>query len=134
MTEPSVKLKRAWLVTWTGTLRVPENEIAAILNSRWGVRAVRDFVQQLYVATYFTDPTDKALFARDSKAFPCPVEVSQFGRIFCGMNPFLWARRVTNLTIVNRQATWEEPPSEDEMRKRLRDLGLIGARDDQIEN
>jgi hypothetical protein len=123
-TRPPTLSKSAWLVTWVGTTGVPKDPIVAILNYRNSGRSVRDFVEQLYV-TLQADIEMKLAYAKKPKDTPYRASKTPFQRIFCGHNPWLYARLVSNLKAHGEKLTWTEPRSEDELRQELRDAGIL---------
>ncbi len=97
----------AWLITWEGTNSsiADENRIVAILSSRKSVSKVADFVELLYLRST-SSAQEMACLANRPKKIPYKVAKVQLinniphgDRIICGHNPFLYARKVTNLQI-----------------------------------
>jgi len=111
--KTNAEAKSAWLVTWEGTSSVPENPIAVILNSRKSARQVKDFVELLYVSLTYS-PKEKLLIAKNAKANSYPATMTPFEQIHCGDNPFLHARLVSELKVVDDMLKWTEPPSATE--------------------
>jgi hypothetical protein len=116
----------AWLVTWDhiGDHAKPPTRIAAILNPRWSSERVREIVEILYVNSNYC-PSERIGYAKNKSFNPYPAEfdrlrgVPWLGRIFCGHNPFLYARVVDNLVAPDEgfdetQVTWDERPRPDE--------------------
>jgi hypothetical protein len=114
--EPEAK--RAWLVTWDGSTGVPEDPVVAVLNSRMSPRSVKEFVELLY-ATLRYSSRDKVLYATTPKDNPHPATMTAFQKITCGDNPWLYARRVSNLKITDDNLTWTEPLSDAGRRKKI---------------
>jgi hypothetical protein len=110
--------KSAWLVTWEGTSRVPEDPVAAILNYRMSAIRVKDFVGLLYASLKYS-PREKLLVAKNTKANPYPAAMTLFQRIHCGDNPLLHARLVSELKVVDGILKWTESPSETERRAKI---------------
>jgi hypothetical protein len=109
--------RTAWLVTRQGT-RGRRVKVVAVLNSRWSVRRVANAVELFYGSQTYSAP-EMARFAVRPSANPYRPTIEKFGRMDCGHNPWLYARRVSNLRRVNRQLRWEEPPSVDDLLRRL---------------
>src|SRR5205807_994981 len=110
-------------VTWEGTPR-PAERVAAILNYRLSGRAVRPIVEALY-ATFYYSNSDKLFAAKSPSQSPYPAELNNFERIHCGHNPFLYARRVSQVRMEEGKLVWVEPRSEAEIRQELKALGLL---------
>lgn len=115
----------AWLVTWehSGAHATPPRRVAAILNRRWSPDRVRETVELIYVMTQYS-PAEQIAYAKDRSFNPYPAEFERVfggpiwdGRIFCGHNPWLYARRVDNLIassdVLGAEVTWSERPTPD---------------------
>lgn len=111
-----LKSKRAWLITWEGT--DIDSKVAAILNYRRSPEAVSVFVEQLYIASKYSN-AEKLVYAKSLKNNPYRPEYDTIngirwgGRLTCGHNPFLDARIVVNLAIIEDESgeerlVWEE--------------------------
>jgi hypothetical protein len=108
-----VHAKSAWLVTWEGTGGVPEDPIVAILNHRLSASSVKNLVELLYASLSYSF-RDKLLVAKDRRANQYQATMTPFQHIHCGDNPWLHARLVSDVRVVDGTPTWEEPPSETE--------------------
>ena len=103
----------AWLITWEWLEE--KEEIAAILNYRTSPEKVREIVELLYVNEYLIEE-EKIAYAKNKKNTPYPAEFERIrgerwlGRIFCGPNPFLYARMVDDLKIekTSGKIIWKE--------------------------
>jgi hypothetical protein len=116
-----MKTKTAWLTTWEwiGEHAAVESKIAAVTNYRKSGAYVRSLVEQLYIAKTST-AVEMAQYAKDPSANPYPAEfhrvrgVPWHGRIRCGHNPHLFARKVSNLRSVQHgdetRLEWDEIP------------------------
>jgi hypothetical protein len=122
VTNP-LKLKRAWIVTWFGSNRHTEPPLA-ILDYRLGSRRVAEIVQLLFAVHQYT-PEERLRYVKWPKDNPYPATVSKFQRITCGHNPFLFARQVSDLHMEGVDLRWTEPPSEQELRQKLIDAGIL---------
>jgi hypothetical protein len=122
VTNP-LKLKRAWIVTWFGSNRHTEPPLA-ILDYRLGSRRVVEIVQLLFAVHQYT-PEERLRYVKWPKDNPYPATVSKFQRITCGHNPFLFARQVSDLHMGGVDLRWTEPPSEQELRQKLIDAGIL---------
>lgn len=118
-----LRLKSAWLVTWTGSHQ-RERPPVAILDRRKSTRTVREFVEQLYAILTYT-PEEKLRWTKAPRDNPYRAEASGFGRITCGHNPFLFARLVSELQMEGDTLKWTEPPPESELRQQLKDAGIL---------
>ena len=121
--KSDVKVTSAWVVTWEGTTDLPDDPVA-VLNYRMSPSSVQDFVELLYASLSYS-PREKLLFAKNRKANPYPPKMNVFQRIDCGDNPFLHARRVSDLKMVDDRLTWTEPPSDPERRAKLSRYQLL---------
>jgi hypothetical protein len=119
-----IRAKSAWLVTWDGT-SPPSERVVAIFNHRLGSNRVREMVEHLYIVLSRSSPAEKLRYAKLASNNPYPAELNTFERICCGHNPWLHARRVTNLIMKDGQLTWTEPPSCAQLYQELLDAGLI---------
>jgi len=119
-----------WLITWDWIgdhARMDEGKkVVAVLNYRLGSNEVRELVEQLYMASEYSD-REKIEIALNMRPNPYVAEfekingVPRHGEVRCGHNPHLYARKVRNLRVVVNdegleQALWDEmsrrdPPS-----------------------
>lgn len=115
----------AWLVTWehSGAHAVPPRRVAAILNRRWSPDRVREVVELIYVMTYYS-PAEQIAYAKDRSFNPYPAKFERVfggpqwnGRIFCGHNPWLYARVAENILassdMLDAEITWTERATPD---------------------
>jgi hypothetical protein len=115
-------LGSAWLITWEGTNppKAQRKRVVSVLSGRTSSERVREHVEQLHVELLYS-LHEKVTYARDRKANPYPAEfvrldgVQWGGRITCGHNPHLVARKVKTLRIVRgvqgvERLEWEELP------------------------
>ncbi len=108
----------AWLITWEWTSYVDAvaDRVAAILNPHWGERRVAPFVEFLYANTNAT-VRELAFYAKKPNNNPYLAVISSFSIVRCGHNPFLFARKVSELFVTVDADTgletikWMEPPS-----------------------
>lgn len=110
----------AWLITCERLDVRPEpyEEIAAILSGRRSERSVAEFMEFLYLRAT-CDALSMAYYANLPKEmigraqYPQPINGVPHERISCGHNPWLYGRRVTNLTISrdgdDEVLKWQEP-------------------------
>jgi hypothetical protein len=109
----------AWLLTWEGTsgMITAQNKIAAIISSRRSSAFVYDVVDLLYGRTV-DSAYDVARSAnrRSARRDELLAAYSTSQRFFFGRNPFLFARRVSDLRVVRHErqnlevVTWIDPP------------------------
>ena len=116
-----MKTKTAWLTTWEwiGDHARRENKVVAVTNYRKSGDYVRNLVEQLYIANT-SSAVEMASYAKDASTNPYPAEfhrvrgVPWHGRIHCGGNPHLYARKVKNLRTVQDggevKLEWDEIP------------------------
>lgn len=96
----------AWLVTWEadGDHAKPERVICAILSPYWSAERVRLHVEVLYGSSTFS-ADEWIQYARDREHIAYPAQLNNVhgvqveDQVFCGGNPFLWARKVANLRV-----------------------------------
>jgi hypothetical protein len=124
--------RKAWLVTWDWAgdhAAVPEQEVvAAILRPQTSPKTVKELMERLYAAHEFS-AADK-LSALTYNPYPAhfgsltvnerlpsgatrPLTAPFVGQIYCGHNPFLYARLVDNLRVDNEVGiglSWDERP------------------------
>jgi hypothetical protein len=115
---------KAWLVTWEwcGDHAKGQQKVAAILNPRFSGRRVREFVEALYIndADTFT-LSERLALALDRSKNPYQAQFGRIdgvpweGRIYCGHNPFLFARLVDGLILERdehhqEKARWQDCP------------------------
>jgi hypothetical protein len=110
--------------TWDGT-NPPDDRIVAVLSHRLSGKRVRDFVEQLYIVLAKYSQSEKLACAKAAKGNPYPALLEDFERITCGHNPWLYARRVTDLEVREGCLRWREPLSVAEMRRRLKEHGTL---------
>jgi hypothetical protein len=113
--KANVEARSAWLVTWEGTSVIPEDAVAAILHHQMSASTVKEFVERLYVSL-MRSQREKLLVVKNPRANPYPANMTPFEHIHCGHNPFLHARLVSKLKVVDDALQWKEPPSETERR------------------
>jgi hypothetical protein len=82
-------------------------------------------VEQLHIVLMKYSPEEKLRCANSSTNNPYRADLHRFERICCGHNPWLYARRVSNLATDEGRLTWTEPPSQAELRQQLVDMGVI---------
>jgi hypothetical protein len=101
-------LVKAWLVTWEGDgerakVKI-KNRIAAILNSRTSAERVRELVEFIYVNEWYS-VSERLAYAKSRRGTPYPAQFTSIsgvqweGQIFCGDNPFLFARIVEDIHV-----------------------------------
>ncbi len=112
--------KRAWLITWepiTSENRQGYN-VVTILNYRVSDGRIKEKLEQLYVDNTML-PSERLSFAKSKKNIPNLVrfdsinKVPWWGRMWCGVSPYLYARQVRNLIVKednkgNEYFQWEE--------------------------
>ena len=112
----------AWLITWEwiGDHAKVENKIATILNYRLAEDTVREVMERIYIDNY-TSLGERVAYAKNKKSHPYPAQsdrvngVPWSGRMYCGRNPYLYARIVDDLHVKideNGEETliWKERP------------------------
>lgn len=110
-------MKSAWLVTWewigNHERKNESGKIASILNYRHTPEKVKKHIEQLYIdSEYLLE--DMFACAKRMKNNPYPP-TSEGGKITCGHNPYLLARKVQNLKLEkdadgNNELIWDEIP------------------------
>lgn len=108
---------KAWLVTWDwcGRDAAVADRVAAVLPFQYSDRRVGEIVQLLYLLAT-SDLSELADYARRPSQIPYKPRVGQMinsvphgDRVICGHNPWLYARRVTDLRV------WREPETDREV-------------------
>jgi len=115
----------AWLITWewAGDHARREDRIAGILSSRLTAEQIKEIVETIYANEFYTY-RERIAFAKDRKANPYPATFDDIdgipwqGRIRCGHNPWLEARLVDNLLVLqgangDEELSWDERPNPD---------------------
>jgi hypothetical protein len=105
----------AWLITWEAIgdhVTIPKR-IAAIVNYRAGDNRIRDIVQILWMNFEYT-PAEFLAWAKSNRRHPCEVRIGG-GKIWCGHNPFVVARKVDSLRVAElpdggERVLWTELP------------------------
>ena len=120
----SLKIKSAWLVTWDGT-KLPHERVITVLNYRMGAEKVREIIEQIYLILANYTVREKLMYACTAQENPYRAQVHKFERVTCGHNPWLYARRVSNLSMKGDDLIWTEPPSEAELHLKLKEMSLL---------
>lgn len=111
---------KAWLVTWVWA-DGRDQEVVSILSPRWGSKKIRELVEIFHVNSEYS--LRERLEYATNKKWGNPYQ-SEFIRvhgvphqaeIHCGHNPFLFARKVKDIKIVEDKSgkeriRWEEIP------------------------
>jgi hypothetical protein len=117
---------KAWLITWEwmGTHVAVDQPIVDILSARTGAKIVREYLERIYILHKMSlaEKVELARYSRPSRP-PYPAHfvtvgdkgIPYQGRIHCGDNPWLHARKVDNLVVVRgdnwiERVTWDELP------------------------
>lgn len=115
----------AWLVTWewSGEQQKREPKVVAVFDPRWSGEHVREYVEFLYAQYEYTlEERAKLVLTKSKNPYPAQFGdlggVPWTGQIFCGHNPWLFARLVENLSTMRDEtggelATWQERPKPD---------------------
>lgn len=114
----------AWLITWEGTSEKlnDENRLFAIIGARRSIEFIVDILEFLYLRAS-SNASEMAYLVTRPRKKHFKAEMSQLingvphgDRILCGHNPWLYARKVTELNVVIAEesgaehVTWREPP------------------------
>ena len=114
---------KAWLVTWEwcGDHAKRDDKVAAIFNPRFSAERVRELVEFIHLSAMYT-LGEQAACAQNKKRNPYPADfgatqygVTWTGEIFCGHNPYLYARLVDDLAVEDEgegkgKVLWNERP------------------------
>jgi hypothetical protein len=133
----------AWLITWEYTRNL-QDSIVAILSSRKSDTSITELVEFIYLKAT-SSAEDLVYYTNRLNRIPYKAEKTQMindvphgDRIICGHNPFLYARKVTDLKVaVNHEQgletiSWKEPPIFKWRNKRL--LKTVIDRDGEQES
>ena len=109
------KSKKAWLITWEwhGEHNEKTDKIVRIINYRFSDSTVRDIVEQIYVDSEYSllERLQYIKSYKNKRSIPDRTRIRNF-HINCGYNPYLWARLVKNIKVVDEDGKenleWEE--------------------------
>lgn len=115
--DRATRKKAAWVVFWNGpAVRRGEESIVAVLDPRKSQERVRDFIEQTYASANYS-LTEKIRLATNRKDNPYPARMNvdpdyRLVSITCGHNPWLEARWVKNVRLVedsegHQRLTWD---------------------------
>jgi hypothetical protein len=115
--DPVLTCMKAWLITWdwAANTAIVADHVAAILSPRWGADRITCIVEFLY-AKRTASASEMAAYAGRPTRNPYRIEADFNGNIICGHDPWLHARRVTDLKVSIDPDTrietisWTEPP------------------------
>jgi excinuclease UvrABC helicase subunit UvrB len=114
-------MKTAWLITWEwiGDHAAVEDKVVAIVNYRRPAAYIKDLMEQLYIEKT-SSVSEKVAYAKDMKSNPYPASFGDVGgvqwrsQLYCGHNPHLFARLVSNVRTEVQEGEekllWEERP------------------------
>jgi hypothetical protein len=101
---------RAWLITWEWMSESAEvaDRIATILPPRWSPNRVSDVLEQLY-ALSISNVEELAAWAKSPKnnPYPAKTEDNHADVLVCGSHPWLYARKVSKLTVIRLDSGYE---------------------------
>jgi len=108
---------KAWLITWenAGEHAKVLDKIAGLLNPRWPATRVAHVVEFLYARARYNIQEMAHQYAKFGCSRPYKAEIGPWEIVSCGHDPYLEARKVTNLEVVVDPATemetisWTEP-------------------------
>jgi hypothetical protein len=117
---------RAWLVRWqwAGDHSAGADPIIAVLSPRLGADQVKLFVERSYAAASYSAAEELRFMRRPAEnPYPArfgsltvefdggPAQSTWTGEIYCGHNPWIYARPVSNLRADEEgRLSWETPP------------------------
>src|SRR5262249_10276910 len=113
----------AWLVTWehADAHAKPPGRVAAVYNTRGSPERVKELVELLYVGASFAI-FEQIAYANNRSFNPYPARFGSLrgilcwmGEIYCGHDPWLFARLVDNLRTEEsgdgvERVLWDERP------------------------
>ena len=110
----------AWLLTWEGTrgpAMSPDNQIVAILSGRLSTKSVEPIVDVLYTRCALTaDELTYLAHKRKDRQRQFKNPGTSPDRFIYGHNPWIYARRVTDLVVERDEnqglehVSWTDPP------------------------
>ena len=106
----SRKKRKAWLITWESTredymTHLGRPEVVAILSPRLSEKIIQTILHALYCSESVLTLFEKLNYGLASLKAPALNFRSYHGELSLGINPFLIARRVTDLYIVRNSPT-----------------------------
>jgi hypothetical protein len=131
---------KAWLVTWewSGDHAKANDPFLAIIDPRKSSKNILQLVEFLYAMNTFSI-SEQIQYANARRFNPYPAEFSRIdgikwdGHIYCGANPWLFARKVSNLREVkagegrNRLLWDEDLDAVERIRKKLSNINYSGS-------
>ncbi|OGJ64490.1 hypothetical protein A3C37_01770 [Candidatus Peribacteria bacterium RIFCSPHIGHO2_02_FULL_53_20] len=113
----AIFIMKAWLITWEwiGDHAAMPEKVVAILSPHWSDEKVREYVEVLYSNLTYSF-SERMSYAKRKKDNPYPAKFDMYGgRIHCGHNPSLYARKVENLRVSSNEdgsesLSWDEIP------------------------
>ena len=116
---------KAWLITWEwmGDFAKVRDPFVAILSARKSDRSVAEFVEYYYLLMT-SSAGEVAYFVHRPRKIPYKARTGEninglhhADRITCGNNPFIFARKVSDLVVSHphddwtvETIKWKEPP------------------------
>ena len=110
MRIPGAKRRSAWLITWEGVeyslADLHRPRVVAILKSRISDHTIEKVLPILFTSESRLTFADKigVSFLKQKAGW---LQRDFNGRISCGTNPHLWARRVKNLYVELHDDSWD---------------------------
>jgi len=123
-------MKSGWLITWEwfGDHAAVKEKVVSIINYRKSADFVKNYMDQLYI-DLSSGVAFKYEVAKNNNFNPYPAHyltlqggVEYCGRIFCGHNPHLYGRKVTNIRVIDMDTdseslAWDEIDIPDTVRE-----------------
>jgi hypothetical protein len=113
----------AWLIIWEwgGSHAKVDYPIAGILPAEWSTERVCAIVEAIYQYSYSTTG-EKIDYVKNPNSNPYPAKIHERDEVMCGHNPWLAARRVSDLEVTPKSqdseiVTWVEVRANGENKK-----------------
>lgn len=109
----------AWIITWewVGGHAAVGDPLVAIFSSRKSEKWIKEYIENLYFFNFY-QTVDWAYYANKRKKLNLNTIINRIPNgngIFCGENPFLWGRVISDLKIKTNDGnnseiiSWREP-------------------------
>lgn len=109
MIKEILVVKRAWVVMWErhGNSSKEDKKIISFFDYRIGENEIKHFVEGIYADSQYTI-NERLFYLKYPRKNPYRAKFSGIAIITCGHNPFVIAKMVLNLCVINGKVNWDE--------------------------